>query len=53
MAKYRVVFAISYDVEAEDEVEAEEKAIEELEAEFGSVFTDVVLNSFGVNVEEL
>ena len=53
MAKFRVVYAISYDVEAKDEMEAKEKAIELMEEEFGKKFTDIVLSEFGVNVSEL
>jgi len=51
--KYRVVFAISYDVEAENKEDAEEKAIEKLEKEFGKKFADIVLYYFGENIEEI
>ena len=53
VVKFRVVYAISYDVEAEDEMEAREKAVELMEKEFGKKFTDIVLSEFGVNVSEL
>jgi len=52
LPKYRVVFALSYDVSAKDEVEAEDKALEMLEEEFGKRFADIVLSEFGVNVTE-
>ena len=53
MAKYRAVFAISYDVEATDISEAEDKAIEKLEEEFGKSFADIILQHFGSNVEKI
>jgi len=53
MPKYRTVIAINYDVDAEDLQEAEEKALELCEEEWGKPFLDVVLMSFGVNTMEL
>lgn len=53
MPKFRVVYAISFDVEAEDESEAEEKAYEMLVREIGGDAADAVIGAFGVNVEEL
>jgi len=58
MTKFRVVFATSYDVEAETHEEAVEKAIELLEQGFetamssGIDFNDI-LAIFGTNAEEL
>lgn len=52
MTKYRVVYAVSYDVEAENESEAEDKAIELLEQEFGDD-ADVILDCFGSNMTEI
>ena len=53
MGRYRVVIAVSYDVEAEDELEACDKAYEMLEKEIGEKAADAVLEAFGVNVEEI
>lgn len=53
MPKFRVVYAISYDIEAGDEMEAKEKAVEFMKKEFGKKFTDIVLREFGINVNEL
>lgn len=52
MKKYKVVFALSYEIEADNEIDAEDKASE--------VFCEEVDNStsglteiFGCNVEEI
>jgi hypothetical protein len=51
MPKFRVVIAISFEVEAEDGLEAESEAYQMLEREIGKEAADVVLRTFGVNVE--
>jgi len=55
MAKYRVVFAISYGIEAKDMGEAEDKAIEQFEKELGDIAIQnpKLLELFGVNIEKL
>jgi len=53
MPKFRVVIAVSYDVEAENEVEAETIAHELLEKEIGKEALDAVLEVFGVNVRRV
>jgi len=53
MPKFRVVIAVSYDVEAENEVEAETVACELLEKEIGKEASDAVLETFGVNVRKV
>ncbi|MEM2188722.1 MAG: hypothetical protein QXI60_07685 [Thermofilaceae archaeon] len=53
MGRYRVVYAISYDVDAEDEVEAEEKAYDMLAREIGESAAEIVAEVFGINVEPL
>lgn len=53
MGRFRVVFAVSYDVEAEDENEAEEKAYDMLAHEIGDSTAEIVVATFGINVESI
>jgi len=53
MKTYRVEIAVSYDVEAEDSLEAEEKAYELLEKDIGKAAADAVLKAFGVTTMEI
>ena len=50
--KYKVVYAISYEVEALNKEEAETLAEQKLIDEFGEKFADVVAYHFGTNTEE-
>jgi len=52
MAKYNVVFAVSYPVEAEDEKDAESKATDLFVEELGNPNLSSLLDIFGCNVED-
>lgn len=51
MKKYNVVFATSYEIEANDETEAEEIAFEKFQEDLGTE-SKIQLELFGCNVEE-
>jgi hypothetical protein len=51
MKKYNVVFATSYEVEANDELEAEDIGYEKFKEDMGSE-SEIQLGLFGCNVEE-
>ena len=53
MPKYRVVYAFSVDVEAKDEIEAREQAINHLLDIFSESVVDAILENFGENIEEI
>jgi hypothetical protein len=53
MRKFRVVVATSFDVEAEDSIDAECVAYDQLKKEIGKAAADAVWEVFGVNVEEI
>jgi len=53
MPKYRVVYAFSVDVEAIDELDAREQAINHLLDIFSENIVDAILEYFGENIEEI
>jgi len=53
MPKYRVVYAFSVDVEAKDESDAREQAINHLLDIFSDKVVDIILEYFGENIEEI
>jgi len=53
MPKYRVVYAFSVDVEAKDELDAREQAINHLLDIFSENIVDAILEYFGENIEEI
>ncbi|MGB9914110.1 MAG: hypothetical protein ACPLIG_01715 [Candidatus Bathyarchaeales archaeon] len=53
MTKYWGAYALSYDVEEENSIDAEDKVIQELERDFGEKVVDITLEHFGSNVEEM
>jgi len=53
LRKFRVVYSISYDIEAEDNSEATDKAEKKMSDDFGEGFTNIIAMNFGCNVEEV
>ena len=53
MKKYRVVYAFSVDVEAKDENDARDQAINHLLDIFSDSVVDTILEYFGEHIEEM